>query len=124
CWALLCVPSLVWAWPGPDRLLPAASQVYFRWDGFDAQRSGYEKTAVGQMMKGDTGKFLDALWDWINNAADLAGQADPQAPVMIKDALKIVAGVGKNGLTLSVEVKQFTPPQAQVTLVFPKAAKE
>jgi hypothetical protein len=124
CLALLIVPSLAWAQTGPDRLLPAGSQVYFRWDGFNAQRSAYEKTAVGQMMKGDTGKFLDALWDWINNAADLAGQADPQAPVMIKDALKIVAGVGKNGLTLSVEVKQFTPPQAQVTLVFPKAAKE
>src|SRR5262245_2924712 len=124
CLALLIVPSLAWAQTGPDRLLPAGSQLYFRWDGFDAQRSAYEKTAVGQMMKGDTGKFLDALWDWINNAADLAGQADPQAPVMIKDALKIVAGVGKNGLTLSIEVKQFTPPQAQVTLVFPKAAKE
>ena len=124
CLALLVVPTLASAQTGPDRLLPAGSQLYFRWDGFDAQRSAYEKTAVGQMMKGDTGKFLDALWDWINNAADLAGQADPQAPVMIKDALKIVAGVGKNGLTLSVEVKQFTPPQAQVTLVFPKAAKE
>jgi hypothetical protein len=124
CLALLVAPTLASAQTGPDRLLPAGSQVYFRWDGFDAQRPAYEKTAVGQMMKGDTGKFLGALWDWINDAADLAGQADPQAPAMIKDALKIVAGVGKNGLTLSVELKQITPPQAQLTLVIPKAAKE
>src|SRR5262245_15542521 len=122
CLVLFVVPTLAWAQTGPDRLLPAETQIYFRWDGFDAHRPAFEKTAVGQMMKGETGKFFDALWDWINDAADLAGQADAQAPAMIKDALKIVAGVGHNGVAVSVAVKQVNPPQGQVTLVFPKAA--
>ncbi len=122
CLVVLIAPTLAWAQTGPDRVLPTGTQIYFRWDGFDAHRPAFEKTAAGQMMKGDTGKFLDALWDWINDAADLAGQADPQAPAMIKDALKIVSGVGHNGLALSVDLKRVNPPAAQLTLVFPKAA--
>jgi len=54
CLVVLIAPTLAWAQTGPDRLLPTGSQVYFRWDGFDAQRPAYEKTAVGQMMKGDS----------------------------------------------------------------------
>jgi hypothetical protein len=122
CLLVIVTPTLVWAQAGPDRLLPAGSQIYFRWDGFDAHRAAYEKTAVGKMMKEETGAFLSAVWDWLNDAADLAGQADPEAPAMIKDALKIVAGIGKNGLAFSIEVKQINPPQGQVTLVFPKGA--
>lgn len=120
--SLLLVPSLARAQSGPERLVPSGSQIYFHWDGFDLHRPAYDKTAVGQMMKGDTGKFLAALWDWINDAADLAGQADPQAPALIKDALKTLAGISNNGLALSIEAKRVNPPQGQLTLVFPKAA--
>lgn len=122
CLLVFIAPTLAFAQAGPDKLLPGGTQIYFRWDGFSAHRPAFEKTAVGQMMKGDTGKFLDALWDWINDAADLAGQADPQAPAMIKDALKALSGVGRNGVAISVAVKSVAPPQAQLTLVFPKSA--
>src|SRR6266542_3211378 len=98
CLLVFVAPTLAWAQTGPDKLLPIGTQIYFRWDGFDAHRTAFEKTAVGQMMKGDTGKFLDALWEWINDAASLAGQADPQAPQMIKDALKALSGVGHHGV--------------------------
>lgn len=122
CLVMMLAPSIAWAQAGPDRLLPPGTQIYVRWDGFDAHRATYEKSALGQMMKGDTGKFFDAVWDWIHDAADLAGQADPQAPVMIKDGLKTLSGICKNGFALSIEAKRILPPQAQLTLVFPKAA--
>ena len=122
CLFVMAVPTLAGAQTGPERLLPKGTQIFFHWDGLNAHRADYEKTAVGQMMKEETGAFLSALWDWLNDAAELAGQADPQAPVMIKDALKTLAGISKNGLAFSIEVKRVNPPQAQFTLVLPKGA--
>src|SRR5581483_5501425 len=59
---VLCL--LAFALPGvvraqePEQLLPATTQVYLRWDGVEAHRAAYEKTALGKMMKGDTGEFV------------------------------------------------------------------
>ncbi|MCI0682192.1 MAG: hypothetical protein L0Y71_08815 [Gemmataceae bacterium] len=122
CLAVMIVPACACAQAGPERYLPPRTQIYVHWDGFDAHRATYEKSALGQMMKGDTGKFFDAVWDWINDAAEVAGQADPQAPAMIKDGLKSLSGISKHGFALSIEAKGIVPPQAQLTLVFPKAA--
>src|SRR5687767_6370064 len=122
CLVLMIAPTMAWAQAGPDRLLPPGTQIYARWDGFEMHRATYEKSALGQMMKGETGKFFDAVWDWIHDAAELAGQADPNAPAMIKDGLKSLSGICKHGFALSIETKRILPPQAQLTLVFPKAA--
>src|SRR5713101_7285358 len=60
---LLAVPSVSRAQEAPERLLPAETQIYFRWDGVDAHRPAYEKTALGKMMKGQTGKFLTGTFE-------------------------------------------------------------
>jgi hypothetical protein len=122
CLAVLVLPGLALAQQGPERLLPANTQIFFRWDGFDSHRPAYDKTAVGKMMQGETGKFLDALWEWLVEAAQAgAGQADPQAAEFVKDGVAVLSSITKNGLAISVAVKGVTPPQAQLTLVFPKS---
>jgi hypothetical protein len=47
----------------PERLLPPTTQVYYRWDGVAAHREAYRKSARGQMLAGDTGKFLVDVYD-------------------------------------------------------------
>src|SRR5262245_55516976 len=49
----------------PEQLLPAGTQIYLRWDGLAAHRAAYEKTALGQMMRGDTGNFLASVFDQV-----------------------------------------------------------
>src|SRR5262249_30950470 len=52
------IPTLGRAQDAPEDLLPAGTQLYLRWDGVEAHRAAYEKTALGKMMQGDTGKFI------------------------------------------------------------------
>jgi hypothetical protein len=47
----------------PERLLPPTTQVYYRWDGVAAHKDAYAKSARGQMLAGDTGRFLAALYE-------------------------------------------------------------
>ena len=55
---LLLVPAAGRAADPPERLLPAGTQIYLRWDGVEAHRAAYEKTALGKTLQGDTGKFF------------------------------------------------------------------
>src|SRR5438874_9624996 len=55
---LLLLAGVARAQEAPEALLPATTQVYFRWDGVEAHRAAYDKTALGKMMQGDTGAFL------------------------------------------------------------------
>src|SRR5205807_8980172 len=59
---LLLLPVLARAQEAPEQLLPATTQVYLRWDGVEAHRPAYEKSALGQMMQGDTGGFVTDLY--------------------------------------------------------------
>ena len=59
---LLLLPLCARAEDAPERLLPATTQVYLRWDGVEAHRAAYEKSALGQMMQGDTGAFVGDLY--------------------------------------------------------------
>jgi hypothetical protein len=122
---LLVVPSIAQAQQAapPERLLSAGTQVYLRWEGFDAHRQSFDQTAVGQMMKGDTGKFLSAFASYANEQLTaLAQQADPQAAPLLAELPKFFQVLGKHGFALGVEVRKVLPPQAQLTLVFPQAA--
>src|SRR5437868_8956302 len=69
--ALVLLPGLAKAEelkdPTPEQLLPAGTQVYVRWDGLKAHRAAYEKTAVGKMMQGDTGKFFANAFGLLND---------------------------------------------------------
>lgn len=47
----------------PERLLSPTTQVYYRWDGVAAHREGYRKSARGQMLAGDTGKFIEDAYE-------------------------------------------------------------
>jgi hypothetical protein len=125
CLLVIVIPQWAAAQDGPERLLPPSTQIFFRWDGCDAHRAAYEKTALGKMMQGDTGKFLDALWDWLKDAAEAAAaqSGEPEAPALVKDGLATLTSIVKNGVALSVSANSFSPPQAQLTLVFPKSAE-
>src|SRR6516165_6016966 len=67
---LVLVPSFARAAEDvPERLLPASTQIYLRWDGIDAHKDSYAKTSLGQMMKGDTGSFITGLFDKLQTSA-------------------------------------------------------
>src|SRR5260370_11853688 len=46
----------------PEHLLSGKSQIYIRWDGIEGHRASYDKTAIGKMMKGDTGTFVAGVF--------------------------------------------------------------
>jgi hypothetical protein len=46
----------------PERLLPATTQVYVRWDGVEAHRKAYTGSAFGRMLQGELGKSIATLW--------------------------------------------------------------
>jgi hypothetical protein len=47
----------------PERLLPAAAQVYLRWDGVAAHRQEYAQTAFGQLLARDLAPLRKELLD-------------------------------------------------------------
>src|SRR5687767_7542068 len=60
--ALALIPALR-ADVAPERLLSPTTQVYYRWDGIPAHKDAYRKSARGQMLDGDTGKFLASVYE-------------------------------------------------------------
>ncbi len=118
----LLVPQVSQAQEVPERLLPGGSQLYLRWDGLDKHRAAFDKTAVGQMLKDDTGKFLAELWSYLNQLSDVAlAKADPNVAALVKEIPPILAGVHHHGFLLGVEVRSILPPDVETVLVFPKA---
>ena len=129
---LLLVPALVRAEETPEQLLPATTQVYLRWDGVDAHRAAYEKSALGQMMKGDTGGFVADLYGQLQDGLSalltvdqlLGGVAPDKLAKMQADAAeasKLLSLLTKNGFIFAAEVRDIEGPQWQVTLILPDA---
>src|SRR6516162_7148416 len=56
---LLIFSGIARAEDPPEQLLPATAQLYLRWDGIDAHKDAYRKTALGKMLAGDTGTFIN-----------------------------------------------------------------
>ena len=48
-WFLVC-PAVASAQDVPERLLSDQTQVYLRWDGLEAHRAAFDKTALAQIM--------------------------------------------------------------------------
>jgi hypothetical protein len=46
----------------PDTLLPATTQVYVHWDGHEAHRDAYRRSALGQVLAGEMGRSVRAVW--------------------------------------------------------------
>ena len=120
-WALA---GTAWAQEAPERLLPRDSQVYFRWDGVEAHREAFNKSAVGKTLQGDMGKFFAGLGDYLEKLVDgFVAAESPQAADMLKELPRTLSAIGKHGFRLGIEVKKLSPPDIEGVLVFPKSGK-
>ena len=131
---LLLAPAVARA-DAPERLLPATTQLYVRWDGIEAHRASYEKSALGKTLNEDTGKFLVGVYKQIQDnlgealtVPQLLGGVDPDKLQKLQDdvseAPKLVPTFTRNGFILAAEVRGIQPPQAQLTLILPGAGAE
>jgi hypothetical protein len=120
----ILLPGVAVAQGVQESYLPAKSQLYFRWDGMQTHQAAFDKTAVGVMMKGDTGKFLDELWAFTHENLKNVAQNEPKVGPLLKDFTKLIGTMHNNGLVFAVEVEKVNPPTVQAVLVFPKAAGE
>lgn len=111
---ILC-PSLASGQGAPEDLLPATTQVYLCWDGIDAHRAAYARTAVGQVLQGDTGVMLDKVHGLLQQmlksslSSTTVNKGLPLDRIKtLQTAAKEVAGLasllGKHGVILAVEV--------------------
>jgi hypothetical protein len=130
--ALLCLAPAVARAQAPEDLLPAGAQVYLRWDGVEAHKDGYSKTALGKMMQGDTGTFVNNVFAQVQDGIgslltvdQLLGGVPPEKLQKMQadaaEAAKLIGVLGKNGFLVAAEVKSLEPPQAQLTFVVPDA---
>jgi hypothetical protein len=130
----LLLPSLASAQEAPERLLSEKTQVYLRWDGLEAHRAAFEKTALAKILQGDLGLFFS---ESVKQAKDkfgallsveqMLGGVPPETVQKIQtdgaEAAKLLDIVGKHGLILGIEVRGLDPPAAQGTLILPQAGK-
>jgi hypothetical protein len=121
----ILVPTAAWA-QTQENYLPKKSQLYFRFDGMQMHQAAFDQTAAGKMMKGDTGKFFDELWKYLEeNIQTAARNGPPQVGPMLKDFTKLLGSMHQNGIVFAVEVDQIQPnPSVQAVMVFPKGATE
>jgi hypothetical protein len=118
----LAVSGLVWAQDAPERDVSGRRQVYLRWDGLDAHREAFDKTALGKMMQGDTGAFLSALIPFLEKQLDgFDDQLSPDVITLLKELPQTLQAIGKHGFGLGVEIKQFRPLRVETTIIFPNS---
>lgn len=127
---LLLVPVLAprraLAQEAPERLLPPGCQVYFHWDGFDKHRADFDKTALGKMLKGDTGKFLSYLVTYGRQTLETALRREREAKealVVFDEVIGVLQKVGQHGFIVGLEIKSVQPPQVTAVIVFPENGK-
>jgi hypothetical protein len=129
---LLLAPVVARGQGVPEDLLPGGTQVYLRWDGVAAHRPAYDKSALGQMLQGDTGKFVSSVFDQLQQllssglVEELLKGTPPEILQRIQEdatrAPKLVGLLGEHGIILAVEVRSMEPPDGQVTVILPDAA--
>lgn len=133
-WALLVLlaPAAARAAEAPERLLSAGTQVYLRWDGVQAHRAAFDKTALGKIMQGDAGRFLDKLvadikgnlGTWLTVPQLLAGATPDklqQLQADVVEAPRLLDTVLQHGFVFAAEARLALPPAGQVTLILPQA---
>jgi hypothetical protein len=119
----------------PEQLLSAGTQLYVRWDGIEAHRPAYEKTALGKMMKGDTGDFVTKTFSQVQEGIgslltveQLLGGVPPEKLQKLQadatEAAKLLPLLGKNGFIFAVEVRGIEPPEGQITLILPNVGEK
>lgn len=124
---IVLAPATAWtqnaqAQTAPERLLPADSQIYLRWDGVEAHRADFDKSALGKMLKEGTGNFLSSMWNYGVEALDKAvADKDPnaaKATAVLKDIPGVLHGIARNGLVFALELKSINPPSAEGYVIF------
>lgn len=132
---LFFAPALCMAQDAPEDLLSSKTQIYVRWDGNSAHQKAYDKTAMGKIMQGDLGKFLDSAFVQLKETLGtviaqeglLDGKPPEQLEKMQKDineAMKLLKVLGDRGILFAVEARGVTPPSGQVTIIVPDADKD
>lgn len=113
-----------------EQLLPARTHLYFRWDGHKAHKDAFQRTALGKMMQGDTGKLIDNLYgllrDNVQAALTVRGLLDGAPPEQVQkmqqavaQAMKLPQLLGDNGFVLAAELQAVLPPAGQATFILP-----
>jgi hypothetical protein len=119
---LLVLPGICLGQGTSERYLSSGTQFYLRWDGFATHRAAYDKTATGQMLKGETGTFLNKLWTYLNEQiAPLLNQVDPDVAQVIKEVPPALKSICENGFAMAVEMRKINPPEVEATFVFPRS---
>jgi hypothetical protein len=132
---LLLAPGVSRAQDPPEQYLPAGTQLYLRWDGIAAHRAAYQKTALGKMMQGDTGTFVQSVFNQLQDGLGalltveqlLRGVPPEQLKKMQEDAreaAKALSVLGQTGFIFAVDVRSIEPPSGQVTLILPGAGEK
>ena len=124
----------------PESFLSADAVFYVHFDGIDAHRAAYEKTALAKVMKEDLGDFIEyagpQLFETLFGGGPFGFRGGPnrrleKARVEFATAAACVA---KNGIALAIEVPEkggakfkgrrdlFHIEGAQATVVFPQGA--
>jgi hypothetical protein len=115
-------PAVARAQEVPEQLLSGRSQIYLRWDGLDAHREAFDKTAIGKMMKGDTGRLLSALVPFLREQLGaLDEQVSPEIVALADELPKALQTVGKRGFRLGIEIKQLAPLHVEFMVIFPNS---
>jgi hypothetical protein len=131
---LLLVVGEVHAQDMPESLLPATTQIYVRWDGVEAHRAAFDRTALGKILQGDTGTFLTGVFTQLQEtiaplvtAQQLLGGAPPARLLTlqadVKEAPKLFELLGKQGFILAAELRSLEPFRGRVTLLLPNAGE-
>lgn len=116
----------------PEKLLPAGTQVYFRWDGNEAHQAAYDKTALAKMMRGETGHFVSGVIGQVQEVfgsvvttQQLLGGVPPEKLQKLQidafETLKLVGTLSKRGVIVGIELRKVEPPEIQATLIIPNA---
>lgn len=102
--------------PPPEKLLPAGALVYFGWEGTDAHRDAWKKTAAyDALVESGLGQVVNRLTSWVELQAG-------QEPVrMVTRSLEHLCHRGVY-LALAVPIAEQGPPLPQLTIVVPGAA--
>lgn len=116
----------------PERLLPADSQIYIRFDGMAEHQGDFDKTAMGKILKGDTGTLFANLSKMmrenvvpsLESTLDLEPDKLDKLKKDVAEGFKFLDGVQQHGFVLGVEAKSIVPADIQATFVFPKAGKD
>lgn len=119
----------------PEQLLSRETVLYFRYDGLESHRKAYEQTAMGEVMKGELGEFVDYVIKLVKDSlgpvlvkGQLLEGTSPEQMKHVRNGFtqfpSLVETLSRNGLLIGVEIIDPTTFRAQLTVVFPNGGQE